>query len=759
MTTVLDILRGCSERGASLGLVVAYVLPLWIPAMTTTAAEPPNLLKNPGFEESSVAGGPPAEWVTRKDSSGKALISEKEFHNGHFAIALLPQTALEQTILSAAPGAYTIRGWVKSESAQSLTILLQDTVQPWVGYTCAEIPVPAGRWIQIEAFCVLERPGSLTLTVGGVSKDFRFYHGAGAEMNAPIFADDFELFRNEIAPPAEGGSLALWDAGPETGADLDWSARSKWTPVKESSDSVSGSPVIQGRDMVGSLRKIDGALVLYSVREGRLQRRGVLVPSSPVQVSQCRPVFEKDRVGLRVISQGGARSYTAWFSARGLIEVNSSGISSFEVRECKLSYGLLPSFVGTDICYSPQALTGRDRLNIPSTQWFVGLGERQDSLMVGVWESGSQKVAIGLSGAGAQRVIDSVSVGTETNRFWFTWVNHPGIWHRENLEEDWLGEYHPIAWRPPFPARWMEYFRVTTGGKASFRDPGVGYGFPVADAKTRMWGVWFEDWNHYPFFFDGARTVLHFEKTFVPQGEALFYFLEPARADIYSPCEVVEQALGPEKAAALLDFEANRLRKLNYSTPDEFLLDRPVCATTTRLSKIKQEEKATLGVDLATHLYEFIREIRARVDQYEAFFAEMQEYLETRRKEGPAMQEYVAELERMIAEARTHSKQIYTTPLSAVQTKTEDMKKLLREGKGDGFNCGDLDVRSPAGAQDDLCRRYNRFVLGMVQTAALKCGDAPEKAVVARQVWERSRALLRRPTRWEPRRTIYFFEP
>ena len=40
------------------------------------------------------------------------------------------------------------------------------------------------------------------------------------------------------------------------------------------------------------------------------------------------------------------------------------------------------------------------------------------------------------------------------------------------------------------------------------------------------------------------------------------------------------------------------------------MYDRPVCATTTRLTKIKQGDKATQGVNLATHLYEFIREIR-----------------------------------------------------------------------------------------------------------------------------------------------------
>ena len=87
------------------------------------------------------------------------------------------------------------------------------------------------------------------------------------------------------------------------------------------------------------------------------------------------------------------------------------------------------------------------------------------------------------------------------------------------------------------------------------------------------------------------------------------------------------------------------------------------------------------------------------------------------------------------------------------------MKKLLQEGKGDGFNSGNLDVRSPAGDQDDLCRRYNRLVLRLAQTAALKCGDSPARALVATQIWDESRTLLSHPTRWEPRRTLYFFEP
>jgi len=217
--------------------------------------------------------------------------------------------------------------------------------------------------------------------------------------------------------------------------------------------------------------------------------------------------------------------------------------------------------------------------------------------------------------------------------------------------------------------------------------------------------------------------------------------------------------LGHDKAVALFDLGANQLRKLNYSTPDQFMFDRPVCATTTRLSKIKQGDKPTVGIDLATHLFEFIREIRARVDQYRAFFSETKEYLETEKQQHPELKAYADELEGMVTKAQSHSEQIYATSLESVQAKTEKMKVLLRQGEGDGFNCGNLDVRNPAGAQDDLCRRYNRVVIKLAQTAALKCGDSPQKAVIATHLWNESRAVLRRPTRWESRRTLYFFEP
>jgi hypothetical protein len=736
----------------------ALALPVcWLAGLATQpACAQDNLLKNPGFEEKAPDQGAPPHWQSQGEETGGIRVTDKEAHEGRQCVCIPALGAIEQQVENAAPGAYVLKCWVKSEADQPVTILLQDPERPWAAYTCAEIPAPKDQWTQLEASCVLHQKGTLSLTLGGMSKEFRLYHGVAGEMKASILADACELVRYTPPTPPQ---LAMWDAKKELTAAPDWSAKTEWSPVNGRSHTFTGSPVFQARHLAGAVRNVDGGLTLYAIQGQTLKARATVVPSPPFKVATCALVRSRDRSGIRVASEQGDRSYTAWITPRGLVSIEASQTPRFVVRDCRLRYGLLPSFVGTDIRYSPPSFPDSKEIDIPSTQWFVGLVDGGDSMLVTAWDSDSQAVSLGLSGEGQDRMIDSFSIATDKAGFSLSFVEHLGLWRQERLQEEWLGEYTPIAWEQPFPARWMGDFFVSPGGRPHFGQPCMEYSFPVAHAKTRMWGVWFESWNHYPFFFDGPRTVLHFEKGFLPKGEAVFYFLEPAAADLYSPCEIVEQALGREKAAALFDFDANGLRKLKYSTPNQFIYDRPVCATTTRLSGIAAGEKSTVGLNLVTHLYEFIREIRGRLDQYVSFFDQMQSYLDAQDKAHPAIHPYIAELQAMVTEARAKSSEVYATPLSAVELKTDSMKKLLLQGKGDGFHCGDLDVRGTAGDQDDLCRHYDRLVLRLWQTAALQCGDSPEKALVAKHVWDQSRLILRQPVRWEPRRTLYFFEP
>jgi hypothetical protein len=661
---------------------------------------------------------------------------------------------VEQTIHGAKAGPYLAHCWIKSQAEQHITLVLKNPVRPWAAYSWSEITVPKGQWTKVETFCDLDQDGDLTFTVGGMSLENRMYHGAGSDMTSPILIDDAELVRYESAPRTR----SIWDATQKSEDHLDWSATGQWQNVTADSHTFTGTAAFQAGQIAGSVQNSNGRLILKNVGDTHSAPRAVLVPAPVFKVSACNLITSNGRTGIHIQSDDGQHEYTAWINTNGVVRIETKGISSFTIQNCALRYAILPSFVGSDICFDPAQRPSLKQVRIPSTQWLVGLVEGNENIMTATWDSDAQTIEMGVEGESKQ-LFNSLTIGTEKGGFSISFANHPAIWHREPLQEDWLGDYIPIGWQRPFEARWMAHFFVSSGGEASFNHPYMNYSFPIAQMKTRMWGVWFEDWNHYPFYFDGPRTIVHFEKSFVPKGDALFYFLQPAAAEVTSPVEALETALGKEKTAARLDLDANQLRKLDYSTPDEFMYDRPVCATTTRLSHIKQEEKGTVGVNLATHLFEFIRGIRARVDQYLAFSNQMKTYLAEQKTNHPELGNYLKELESIIDEGQSKTARIYTTPLAAVQTKTDAMKVQLQQGKGDGYDCGNLDVRGPAGAQDDLCRRFNRAILRLEQTAALQCDGSTEKAAIAKYIWDQSRAVLRRPTRWEPRRTLYFFEP
>lgn len=120
------------------------------------------------------------------------------------------------------------RCWINSQSEQSVTLILHDADRPWAAYTCSEVRVPSNRWVQVEVFCALDQSGTLALEIGGMSKEFRFYHGTAGEMGSPILVDDCELIRYEPKTPP---GLAVWDAKEELGPMFDWSAKGQWSPV------------------------------------------------------------------------------------------------------------------------------------------------------------------------------------------------------------------------------------------------------------------------------------------------------------------------------------------------------------------------------------------------------------------------------------------------------------------------------------------------------------------------------------------------
>ena len=182
----------------------------------------PNLLDNPGFEEpESGASKSIPHWSAVSVDQPVATLSPSQARTGRQCASLPANAAIEQQITTVVAGAYLVHCWVKSETEQPVTILLQNPQRPWMAYSYAEIKVPKNQWTQLEAFCAVDEPGPLSVTIGGMSAEFRKYHGTAGELTSALSVDDCELVRFDRTPPP---APVIWDSGSEQ-KQWDWAAR------------------------------------------------------------------------------------------------------------------------------------------------------------------------------------------------------------------------------------------------------------------------------------------------------------------------------------------------------------------------------------------------------------------------------------------------------------------------------------------------------------------------------------------------------
>ena len=205
--------------------------------------------------------------------------------------------------------------------------VLQDPARPWEAYSCTELRVPKNQSTQLRAFCVLDQSGSISVRLGGTTEEFRLYHGVAGKMEAGILLDDCELVRQQ---PADASAVKVWDAKQSFSSVPDWPPKAPWQPVLGDSTVLSGAPVFQARQLAGSVRENDGALLICAVQGRSLKERTALVPSPPFTAYKCAVLQADGRTGLRVTS--GDRSYTAWLTPKGLVSITASNIQGFRPR-------------------------------------------------------------------------------------------------------------------------------------------------------------------------------------------------------------------------------------------------------------------------------------------------------------------------------------------------------------------------------------------------------------------------------------------
>ena len=365
-------------------------------------------------------------------------------------------------------------------------------------------------------------------------------------------------------------------------------------------------------------------------------------------------------------------------------------------------------------------------------------------MLVAVWPPGDQLARVRVSEKNGTRTIESFELGTAAQPVFISFLDHPNIWHAERLREEYLETDTAIAWQKPFEARWIGRFFVDSDG----------YDFPFyfLAERHKLWGRCIRGWHYYPVWFDGDRTMVHFEKKFPPVGELLVYYLDTYDGrEQPSPIGVMQKSLGKDVAAQLLDFEG---------TQEQVLLEHhnAVCAMTYKIESCFAREPGAPPLaevkQYADDIATFIRLIRERVFQFDQFAAEIQDLLQAEQKKQAALADSLEPCEEILAEIRdiaaddlpNVSLEEVRDWTAAIQQLTPDAgQKSLAAVKALTQHC-----RSVAGTQDDMARNLSVVTIRLMEEAARMGTASPGHVRLAEQIITRCRSILRQPTWWEP---------
>ncbi len=535
--------------------------------------------------------------------------------------------------------------------------------------------------------------------------------------------------------------------------------RSRWIAIPPDGlpRATSTPPVLASASLVAAIDGQQSVISLYGRQGNRLTKRADVSWDGGRRFANYNLV-RRDKgacLGAEIRSTDNRVLATLYLAPDGILEFQPGDEKDLTLNNAHLKYGIVPSLIGTDFVYTAQSGTSggspaSNRCYLPSMNLLVGLVEGYGSMLVGVWPPGQQVASLRTAGSGSTKGIDAFSLQTAGRSFYLALLERPHIWHSEPLLPDYLERDTAIGWRRPFEAKWIGRFHVASEE--------IDYPFYFRDARVELWGRPVRSWFWWPVWFDGQRTMIHFEKRFPPKGDLLIYYLEkhperPAGAAILSPVEVLQQALGQQEAARLLDLAG--------------IEERPVvshglcvCEMTSRLQRFfdagrevqEQAQIASYADDVGT----FITNVRVRLFEFREFAAQTKQFLKARAATEPKVAGAASRLLGLVEEFEgVYQGAMPPASLGEVRQWTAEFNTLAREvrpGNDKKFDAVAEKCRSVSGNQDDLLRDLSVLVIRLAEKAAQEAVHSPEHAALAREVIARTRQILRNPTPLEVRR-------
>lgn len=559
-----------------------------------------------------------------------------------------------------------------------------------------------------------------------------------------------------LAPQAKAG-LSAWDTGKSSSAPLNLEAREGWTAVAEGG-AFKGDAVVGNGRITAVFRREGGSVELGPVR--------FLLAGATKLAKATLTEGGKGSVTVEATWKTDKGDATAAFKIkRGDVAVEVSpraGASRLRV-ECPSRYVLMPDFFSDDMVIDASKIPSAVA-ELPSENFLLHFAGKGEAIAMVVFENRDQDVRCSVAGTGAERRFTGSEIDFgKDKKVWVALLEAPQIWHVGQVQAGDSAKETKLDWTMPWPAQWRVDFTRSDDLTDSWdlllqKEAGGNYTKPSwmgAGAETigptrARWTTVLNRFK-YPVWSDPQRAAymqpLETE-ALTMRGPLVIY---PANRtpetppEVFTVLDVARNSLGAGPCEYILDLDNQKSSNKGHATCWTRDWLTPVYAKGSQKAQAKEVNENLDAV------VTFVKYIRARIDRYSGFMTSMKQYLAAQAKAHPELQDSIASLDRLVAEADRRFKsreEKMKTPDHVVRL-TEEFRRQSFDAEGPAAvsQCKAYTeaIVEVGDNQDQLAGELRWVVRAFRQKAGLLVASDARMAPIAAEIRAKTQEILRNP--------------
>ena len=574
---------------------------------------------------------------------------------------------------------------------------------------------------------------------------------------------------------AKTANTLIWDTMSPFGDTVDLQNRTNWkhvpadlltlesNPFTAFSDpshygreyAFKGDALVENKHITAVFRSKTGRVLIYSKADSNSKKLEFVplgLKDKPARITHCSILQNTGQdAALEVTFSGEGKNVSAViaFDGAGIIDVkpgrNIKGISLIS----PIKHGIVPSFIGDDLIFSPGEYSSMNTLCVPSENLFAGLLESRNDMLVVTWPKGKQQMKLVLAGKQqGPRLVESVNIDNDGKSLYLAVLSAPGIWHEEELKPTYLEKDVTIEWKRPFRAKWIT--QLSEG-----RVPTT---YTFRESKDKIWRGVIGHYT-YPVWFSDDNASYRLSKKIPPKGQSIIYFIErkDTPAAILAPVDILKATLGRQTCDEILDLPGRKLRT-HHRRGAEGVRRACTCGCTEAIQavfdagqEVQRKEYVEGAVDDMVY---FVDRHTERIGEYQEFARDMEKFLNRTRRTAGELKLFLDRMEAIVQEIPQEYQRKeelimdlkYTDQL-ALQTKALTRKK--EPGNLPAYTELGKKWRRMGGAQDDLLAQCHRITRKLLQQAGYGCTSSPKAVEIAQQIRARCTKCLRNADGYE----------